>query len=501
MSLLILIMIGFLACLYIFYLGIVTKPERSLYAYLILWLFFPKLVLRDPVFSTLGLPEVQAYYVFVEPVAALAILVALLARADRKPWTLAPLRLRRLALLFLVTGAVSLIYSLLVGAIANTPEIFRYGMESAGQHDMFFGPQEWIVPFGFILFGFIFLYGCMAFITKLEQVETMLLLFVLAGIEMTVESITLYYLGLFPALHPGAINLGGRFQSLTQNNFDTVGLVMIIAICCAVYFIWSRRAYPFLLGIPFMIMPILATFERAPLLAVLVVIAFVIWISTNGFLRVVCASAGVLVILSTVLFDLGDVLANAMGSALAGEVRDDYTEAATAWVRMALWGRAFDLFIYWFPFGIGPGLFPFSLNSTAPGYILDLFDINNPDVIRIYQNLFTYHSTTAHNLYIEFMVEHGLLGVIALCAFVVMVIKNYSLWRRHARAGRRGDGKVYYAHVSLYAIFVGIGAFYCFESHPNLALYFLLAMFLYFSFLLNQLETPVPGPLLVEHCG
>ena len=57
---LVLIFLGFL---YILYFGLLTKPERSVYAFLVVWISFPKGVERLPVIGNLGIDGLAIFTV------------------------------------------------------------------------------------------------------------------------------------------------------------------------------------------------------------------------------------------------------------------------------------------------------------------------------------------------------------------------------------------------------------------------------------------------------
>lgn len=480
---------AFVASLYLLYFGFVAKPEWTLYAFLFLWLFTPKIVLRQPVFHALGLPEVEAYYVFVAPVAALAILIALGVRTNGKLWKRAPIGLRRFTLLFLATGTFSFLFSLMFGAMKDIPEVQKVGWEEATE--LVFGWQDWIFPVTFILYGVVFLYGCMAFLTRRRQVETVFLLFVLAGIELVVEVIVFFYLGLFPWLRRGAIHPAGRFQSLTQNAFEPVAIITIIAVCCALYFVLSRRSYPLLPFLSLFLLPPLATFERAPLAALLLAVGFFGWVGSQGLLRGSVASAAILALCALIFLGLDQSALGTAASLLGAGLRQDYFGLSSAFSRLALWGRALDVFLFWFPFGVGPGLAPYVLKSAAPEYFRQYSGFSSPLFLLHYGNVAEgRYVTSVHNQYLEFIVEHGLLGVVTLTVFCGLILRNYRSWLRGMRNSRWGDRARYLPHVCVYAVLLSLGVFYLFVSYAQSELYFIFFMFLYFTFLLNQPAAP-----------
>jgi O-antigen ligase len=483
-------------CSYVTYFGLIAKPDWSVYAYLIIWLAIPK---AFRLFYISGgaydFPEGLTVFNIIEAVAVCGMVVALI-RHRKSQSSEKTKALRRFAWLFLITGTASFIISfgfLSLIFSSHLDELWTY----LEWHTEL---QSRILPFTTIVFGVVFLYACITFIRQKSQVETILLLFLLVGVGLGIESILFYYLPSFyplPILTPLAAwsvqQAGGRFMSLIFSSYDQVGVFSIISLACCVYFSQARKNKLFLLLLPLVFLPILAGYQRSVLVGAFVALAFVYWNSSSGRKRIAFISIAAFALLTIYVLDTDLMVLNKIATNLGSAERADYLSTESLDARFGLQIRAMDVFVRAFPFGVGPGMVPTAMNSPISHSLLG-YEI--PQVsdysASIYGQLATgFRTTNSHNIFLEFIVEDGLLGIVLLSMFFYLVIRNFRLWVKNSRSVPRDDA--FFAQACVYAIFVGIGVHGMFEStYFPFSMYF---MFLYFTFLPKLSTEPVHGDL------
>jgi O-antigen ligase len=130
------------------------------------------------------------------------------------------------------------------------------------------------------------------------------------------------------------------------------------------------------------------------------------------------------------------------------------------------------------------------MSSLAPEYFLEYVGFAEPETA-VYRSLVNgTYATSSHNIYLEMVVEHGLLGLVAVILFVRLILRN---WNQSQRAMGWNGGRVFAGQTCVYSILLGLGFFYAFESSPTLNLYFLFLMLLHLTFVLNQPEFGYSG--------
>ena len=474
---------------YTIYFGLIAKPVWSVYAYLIIWFVIPKafrlIYISGGVYD---FPEGLTVFNIIEAVAICGIAVALI-KHHRKPELKKKTKaMRWFAWLFLLTGTISFIVSfgfLSLIFSSHFDELWTY----IEWHTEL---QNRIVPFATVVFGVIFLYGCFSFITEKKQVETILLLFLLLGVELSVESVLLYYIPPFypvpilTQLAAFSVQAGGRFMSLAFTSFDQVGVFAIIAIGCCLYFSQSRKSKLLLLLLPLLFLPIVAGYQRSVLLGACATIGFVYWNSSSGKKRVALVSIGLALLLTMSVLDSDLLLVNKVGESLGGSERADYFSTDSLDARFGLQIRATDVFVQAFPFGVGPGMLPTAMNSPISQSVLGN---QIPTVAAYSASMYSqlasgFRKTNAHNILLEFIVEYGLLGVLVLGVFFYLLISNFWYWMKNSRSAPRDSS--FFLQTYIFAILLGILIHGLFEStYFPYSMYF---MFLYITFI-PKLET------------
>lgn len=479
--------------MYVTYFGLIAKPAWSLYAYVLIWMTVPKAFRLYYITGGLyDLPEGMTVFHILELISVCGIVVALIRHRKKRPQLEKSESLKRFTWFFLCTGLISLVISF--GFLALFFPMMRLTnlWNFINLHSEL---QYRILAITSMAYGVIFVYGCVAFINELKQVEVFLLLFLLLGMAMGCESGLFYYLplisssySLFPSLAGWSVNQATeRFMSLIFTNIDQVGLFSIIAAGSAMYFALSRKK-SLLVLLPIVLMPVFAGYQRSVLLGVLTTWMFLYWNSTTGKKRVVYVCLAVVFLAGMYMVDSDLLLINNIASELGGHTRLDYFSSETLDVRFGLQLRAIELFLYSFPFGVGPGMAATAMNSPIRESMLGFaFPQVGDFSTAVYGQVATGIKTTnPHNFFIEFTVENGLLGILVLAMFLFLLLRNFRDWLVAGRGSSSRDHRLFLVQACVYSVLFGIGMHETFESTAfPYGIYF---MFFYFTFLIPKLR-------------
>ncbi len=458
----------------IVFFGLISKPEMSIYAFLFLWCFFPKKSI--PPDSTLGwLKDVMNMPPIIESslfsMFEITILLAIIVRLVVSGKAFKIKQLRRFNILLFVMVISAFIISLKLYYFPDTSLVTE--------------PLRSLYGLIHIVAGLIFFSGCMKFIKTQKQIEIIFSFFVLSLIILSLETILLRYLNLIPQLNYWAISERGLYISLIFSDYNGVGVCSIIAFPCFVYFILSRKNYRLFLLMPVLLLPLINGYERAQMVGLLTALTcFAYMIIQNNKHRIIVIGFGV-VILCTIYSSIGETLIYKTTSFLGGEVRPDYLSADSFFSRVGAWLRCIDVFIRSFPFGVGPGVvFYYMGSSDIPShFVLSDIDLRAADY---YDSLrYGVHMTGSHNLYLQYIAEYGLLGVITIISFVCLVLSRFLSFKRRAKKIYPKYYDYFLAQVCCYSIMIGLGVFYIFQHSP--VYYFLFLLFLYLIFLIPKL--------------
>lgn len=459
---------------YIVIFSIILKPDKAIYAYLILWVTFPKFIRFFPVLGTFDLPG-GSYFDIFHALAALTIAITLfLKKEELRKINVSP-SLKRFYLLFLVTAIVTLVSSFM---LLDSGEI-SFASEIKAQ---FFSRDV-----ALLFYGLIFFLGLMAFIKEMRQVEIILGILVLAGALLVGESILVFHLGIVPGLNSWALNVGGAFQSLIFLNTNWVGLFCILSLCSGFYFVWKYRKFQLLPLVLLIFIPALAIYQKAALGGMIVALGTFCYLSMRRQVKIFVL-LGLVFLASAMLFseDNPDLFSRPFERAvtlLGGEVRPtNYWTEGSGTSRFGSYLRTLDVIVFFFPLGVGEGLGAYYLSSSVPTYFSDY----TPDRYssKFYETLTTgKHQTSTHNLYLQYVMENGLLGILVLVSFLYLTLKNAAFFKRYSLAAGFHD-KTVVAQASVYAALAGVGFSYLFDSSSKL--YFIFFLLLFLTFLLRQ---------------
>ena len=201
-----------------------TKPERSIYTYLILWITFPKHIRSLPFIGIYDFPGFS-YFDVLQTIATLHIIILLITKGygDTKRIQM-PKKIRQLTAFFIITLVLTTISGVL-----------RY---------FFFVSEADQIPYGTILdnafmpfTGVIFFLGLFAFILEYKQVEKLLGILAIVGVLLLLEHLLMVKLNLFSSLNQWAYAEDElRFGSLLFGSFDLKGFFCVIYPFAILYF-------------------------------------------------------------------------------------------------------------------------------------------------------------------------------------------------------------------------------------------------------------------------
>lgn len=472
----IVIMLG--ACIYIILFGIILRPRYSIFGYLLLWIFIPKSLYYIPNLVRIDNTGGITLFLFIEIVAMLAICVSVLTRKISLQNLLVPTVIKKFLCLCLVLFLISWINSIY--------RVIGYNM-----------------PFnhkGFLLLhGLIFIYGFIAWIKEFKDIEKVLFIFVLAGIELVLEFYYFVYLELSIPLAHSIFHPSGRFNSLIYSDYQAVSLICMVSMGATLYFVYSRKMYRLLVLVPLLFLPVIMSFERVTIFLMLFIIIFFA-VQISYFAR----RTKILIILSMVTV----VIIVSMGSAYGSisilyklGARPDFLELnsmrLTLEARLGSILRGFDVFLFTFPFGTGIGNVNHFMGATiVPSYFPSFTGLS--ETSSFYEKISSgVHPTGSHNLYVNIIAENGFLGVMMVGYILYFVVSSFTLFKRRIRKLKKKYSKdTFVVQICSYSILFCFGAYYIVQHVP--VLYFLIFLFLYLIVLLPKMEGQ---PMRLLHKG
>jgi len=433
-------------------------PERSIYFFFIIWITFPKFIRSLPFIGVFDLPGIS-YFDIIETTMILHISILMLLKGTNLSM---PNRISRLTKLFFFTMLISTIIGVVRYnfVIQSLPHLFLLGNVV----------EDYINPFN----GLIVFLGLFAFINKSEQVEKVLGIFAISGLLIFLDYLILNYFGLFNFLSFW-ITKGARHGGIFFNDYQLNGLFCIISSPAILYFIIKRKRYYLIPFVLLLLLPVHQTYQRAIYIGFITGLVMFAYIFNKRIrLKKRILFATILIIFISIGSYFSNNLKVGLNDIVSEDIRKgELSDPQSLHARFGAWLRSADLFIYTFPFGSGEGMSPLYYNARfVPQHTSFLLTERAGDM---YWTRSTGSRTTkAHNIYIHFITEHGILGLIVLIAFLKTLFGNLSLIMR-----RKGISEDLLFVATISAIIFGIGTFYMFESARRL--YFLYGLLLFLS--------------------
>lgn len=408
-----------------------SHPQWLLYAYWALWLFFPKdLRLASLSAHHYDLPRGVTVFSVLEAVAAFGIVVALvkhrrgLTFPRESKWVVA------LAGMLLVCAVIALTSSL--GVFDAIVPAQASGLSRFLRH---FGQLPYrVLPVLEILYALVLVVGCSRFIGDIGQLEPFLWLSALSGVELCFERLIFMNLGIAPSLHHLVV-IEGRFNSIVFSDYDWVAIFCMLSICSALYLGLRGRKWGWV-AFALSWYPLLGSYQRAPILGVVAALILIGgWLASRRQVLIGVAAVVALVVAMTAAAPSHNPL-RLVGSTLGGQVRSNYFDTTDGTERLAYAKRGLDVFEYIFPVGAGPSMALEAMSYPTPGVKANL---SSPLASHLYYLLSIGDIVTnPHDIYIEFLVDFGILGALLIVAYVAVVAR---LFARRRRTGEASDGE------------------------------------------------------------
>ncbi|MBL7006841.1 MAG: O-antigen ligase family protein [Spirochaetia bacterium] len=445
-------------------------PHRSIYAFLFLWIVFPKYIRYIPIIGTYYLTGIS-YFDILQTLSVLHIIILLIMKSyGKRKKIIIPKSLLFLTNIFFAT--------ILITTIAGIIRYFFFDLSfplkiSDGNLLDFF-----VNPF----YGIIVLLGLCAFIVNYKQVETLLAILAISGILLLTEHLIMSYLGFFSNMNVWAYASDKlRFSSLIFSSYDLKGLFCVISTFAILYFVIQKRMYYLLPLALLMIFPIQVTYQRTIYLGYSFgILAFIlIYLHRIKLMTRFVVLYLVLVSLIIVIGNSKETYEN-VNTFIIGDVRTEnkFTNSKSLYDRIGLWFRSADVFIYSFPFGVGEGMAESYYGASfVPATMTPLVLSSSKSA---YQAISGPRQTKAHNVYIQFIAEYNILGLFVLFLFIIQILKNFM---KSGLDNRIPEYTVYRATV--YAMITSIGIMNLFESAARL--FFMYGMLLFFTYLSSNL--------------
>lgn len=456
------------------FFGLLANPRWAVFNYAFIWLLFPKQGNGIPGVGELG-PHDFTLFPYVQFAMAVPILIALLRKRPRWPTEYRPAR--QAIMLFVVVVLVANVVAILGETLHLYPPIPHGPLAPGAPSLLAIRVMIWLRIGG----ALIWCAGVLSFLRTLDDLEVVLRLLVLAGTVLVAEWF------FFVVLRQGGVLLnyavpGRRFASLTQGDDAAASLVAVLSAQAVLYFSSTRRRPLYNLLIPGLIGVVLATYERHMILGMAVSLGVFVWWRTRPSRRVlytmlVAASAAVIVFMV-----IQPALRRAVSTTLATDVRPEPLSLGSLASRSAYQLRGLDVAVA-LPTGVGTGAVDRYLASDVPHLFAPL--LVNQEARTFYQLIVSgERNSGTHNIVLQFMIEYGVFGLIALGFYGLCLFRNF---RASLDTISRGSLRLFHAQVWTYASFAYLLVHYTFNHNPYQ--YFVWALILVFSFQVRRMAS------------
>ena len=445
-------------------------PERSIYAFLIIWVTVPKYVSTIPLIGSYVLPGFSYFDIF-QTIAICHIISLLFLKGYKNISALKmPKDLQKMTIFF----SIIIFFTTIVGVI-------RYFLVVPQSEQFAIGNFLELVftPFS----GLIFFLGLFAFIIQYKQVEKLLFIIAFGGFLLLIEQLVMVELNLFSALNILAYAEDGfRFNSLIYGSYDIKGIFCVISALAILYLSISKQKYYLIPFVFLMIFPISLTYQRTPYLGYF----FGLLIFATFYFKKLKLSSKLIIFLTFTIIILFSIVNqkssyNYLNNFLNGDKEGsrELNQSQSFYDRLGLWYRAVDVFIYSFPIGVGEGMYEvYSGRRFAPTYVAPLVNLKSRSA---YLSLIGNHRTKPHNVYIQFISEYNVLGFIVLY-FFIRKITIYLSFKRYKKIKYKND--LFRATVA--GMVVSVGVMSSFDS--VIRLYFLYGLLMFLAYFISKLE-------------
>ncbi|HEV3189616.1 MAG TPA: O-antigen ligase family protein [Polyangiaceae bacterium] len=472
-----LVFLGAFVVASVLYGATTTRPERTLYACLIVWAFVPKalrIIYLAP--RAQDWPIGVSIFTVLQAATFAGVLAALVRNRPRSAPNVRSFY--ALAYAYGATAVLSIVVPIIMCEHDRSLDLTRLW----DLIDATVEPQERWLEAANLLYGGIFALGVVRFLRRQDQVNVVFAIFVLSGIELSLEWLLLFRIGLVSAVSQW-VSVQGRFYSLTHNSYDVVPMVEILSIAGALYFAMSTKKKAYLFLVPLMMPPIFSSYERGSILAFTVCIVSAIWMWGKGYRTLAVAGVGLLyaVFLVVVNESSRTNITNMFVDVAKNDVRD-YASPDAISDRFALWLRALDAIVYMFPLGAGPAMLRYTFSHVP----MTFAHLSAAEVWDRYSQLEAGDRVTnAHNAYLEYVGNYGALGLTIVFLAIYIPLRNARMWKRAASFGVMADSPATATRFAAYAALAALGTRFLTDvATPPPAI---LLMLIYLTFPNNEI--------------
>ena len=396
-----------------FFGQVVRKPERSIYLFTLASFVFPK----NWNFELGGQPVLL--YRAVQLLLFCIVVYAIWVHRDKR----AQLRSRPSLRRFLLAFALVIGFDTLVPLLLAATGIRARPVEVSVLRQVFLATHY--------LFALALLAAAMLFLDSVERIEAFFKWVAICGIFGLLDFVFLYLLDIAPAIRDEMTGASGGFGGVFLGGPDGLGRMAIMIVFAALYFVSFRRSWGYFVLVVAGLLLVLVSGSRPVAISALAGFLLYLWLCRHQRQRVVRTPFfASLVLLIAIFLPWGVYVFQAEG-AVVGSVqsvtqRQDYFQAGVGTLeRLAIWARGLDVLIATFPFGTGGGLYPYYMAASIPAH----FSFSGV-AATIYARITAHEIVSAHNLYVEFIVENGLAGVILVGWYGLLCWRSYKTFRR-----------------------------------------------------------------------
>ena len=413
-----------------FVFDVFRKPHRCIYLYLLVRLLFPKTLEID---SSDGEP-----ILLWRAAEALQFLLVMLVVAvhHKKLWPgFAKLpAIRNFFLAFLATFIISAAVPIALEITGVRPRGF----------DVSLVRELFLATHYFYAIGI--LTAAVMFLDTAPKIRGLLNCLVACGIVGLIDFFIIYVLDMAPEIREATAGSSGGYGGLMLAGPDTLGRVSVAAILAAFGLAKLRRTSSYYVwGLLFFAL-VMAAASRPVLISVLVALPAFFYMTRENRQQTETATsrlsfrlAPVAAVLVLVFIPWGVMAFQAERGVTRSVVgmtqREDFFEADVGILqRVALWYRAADVFVETFPIGTGGGMLPYYMAPSKGSNVESHFAGALPGselAEKMYRQEMTERFSSVHNLYIEFLVENGLGGIILCGWFGWLVFRAFRRLRDH----------------------------------------------------------------------
>lgn len=439
------------------------KPKNLVYTYIILWLFFPHGMRSIGGYYRLDTSFFSYYFILKSIIAiSIALRVAInlkLLLADRHTKQLA---------------YWAFIFCLCICILGYIRLSFGYTEQCSINFDLGEAGIYFILD---SFFNVIFLLGLITYLRDYQDIEKVFYLFVFAGV-LTIADFTFLYklnsIGSVTHVVQG-VDIGGRYRGIIMNDYVRMGRFCILTIGAGLYFWLTKKNLIWLLLAIVMAFIVFHTYQRTAMIMAIIIFAFpvvyLIKIHASRLNMFLVCSLFILVIVSLTTL----VVFIPMPDLYIGARQENLLDPRSSYERLFLWLNGFQLFKKNILLGVGLGESQYCLIELliSSGLNWAIFDTS----IIHYQT--HYVAKSVHNMYLQLMVETGLVGTFLL-AWWVFLFKR--VWTKIKKGVLHSPtrNKVEIVTTISFAILIANAFGYFFDSHYN---WFVFMLSTYLPFL------------------